>query len=112
MGAATAIIMAEKNRNLVTSLVLDSPFRRLSNVIKRVMKNETSLPRGLVGVAFYFLSESINEKLKFQLFDLDYLEIYQRVSKTLPTLFFYSQTDFIVPKEEVFNFYEACKTEK
>lgn len=55
MGAATAILFAEKNRSIVDSLVLDSPFRKLSNVIKRVMKNETSLPQGLVALAFYFL---------------------------------------------------------
>ena len=56
MGAATAILLAEKNRNIIDSLVLDCPFRKLSDVIKRVMRSETSLPRGLVGVAFYFLS--------------------------------------------------------
>lgn len=30
----------------------------------------------------------------------------------MPTLFFYSQSDNIVPKEEVFTFYNSCKSHR
>jgi pimeloyl-ACP methyl ester carboxylesterase len=37
MGAVTAINFAVKNPKIVTKLILDSPFRRLTSVIKRVV---------------------------------------------------------------------------
>lgn len=38
MGAVTAIIFAERNHKIVEKLVLDSPFPKLENVIKRVIQ--------------------------------------------------------------------------
>lgn len=34
-----------------------------------------------------------------ELFGIDYLEIYKRVGKLVPTLFFYSLNDAIAPKD-------------
>lgn len=41
MGAATAIMIAEKRKIQTDMLVLDSPFVNLLDVIQRVIKTET-----------------------------------------------------------------------
>jgi pimeloyl-ACP methyl ester carboxylesterase len=41
MGAVTAIMMAERKKILIDSLVLDSPFQNLLTVIQRVIKSVT-----------------------------------------------------------------------
>lgn len=41
MGAATAIILAEKRKVPIDMLILDSPFHNLLDVIQRVIKTET-----------------------------------------------------------------------
>lgn len=38
MGAATAIVMADKRKLNIDSLILDSPFHNLLDVIKRIIK--------------------------------------------------------------------------
>lgn len=101
MGAATAILMAERKKISINSLILDSPFHNLLSVIQRVIKTETEMPKSLCVLASYILSQHINSKLSLdvEVFGIDYLEIYSRISKLIPTLLFYSQNDKIVPKE-------------
>ena len=59
MGAVTAIMFAAKNYKIVEKLVLDSPFRSLELVIRRVIKQETNLPQPLISLVFYFLKKEI-----------------------------------------------------
>lgn len=59
MGAVSAIHFAVKNPKIVEKLVLDSPFRFLDEVIKRVIKSETSLPQPFVSLVSYFLKKEI-----------------------------------------------------
>lgn len=56
------------------------------------------MPKSLCYLASYVLSHQINKKLSLQVFGIDYLESYRKVSKYVPTLFFYSHNDTIVPK--------------
>lgn len=73
MGAATAIMIAEKRKLPVDSLVLDSPFHNLLDVIQRIIKTETELPKGLCIIASYILSQEIHKKLSVEVFGIDYL---------------------------------------
>jgi len=59
MGAVTAILFAAKNHKIVEKLVLDSPFKSLELVIRRVIKQETNLPQPLISLVFYFLKREI-----------------------------------------------------
>ena len=68
MGAVTAINFAVKNPKIIDKLILDSPFRFLDAVIKRVIKQETGMPQVLSQLLTYFLSKEIEDKLKFPLF--------------------------------------------
>jgi hypothetical protein len=73
----------------------------LDEVIKRVIRSETSLPQPFVSLVSYFLKKEIEERLKFPLFAEDYLHLFKRVSKTMSVLFLCSDNDAIVPKQEV-----------
>lgn len=57
MGAVTAINFAVKNPKIIDKLILDSPFRFLEAVIKRVIKQETGMPQVLTKILTYFLSK-------------------------------------------------------
>ena len=57
MGAVTAILFAAKNHKIVDKLVLDSPFRSLEEVVRRVISRESSLPQPLVSLLLYFLKK-------------------------------------------------------
>lgn len=83
---------------MIDCLVLDSPFQSLFDVVRRIMKFETDLPKGLCLIASFILSKDINRKLNLKIFGIDYLESYRKLTKHIPTLFFYSQNDNVVPK--------------
>ncbi len=57
MGAVTAVLFAAKNHKIVDKLVLDSPFRSLEEVVRRVINRESSLPQPLVSLLLYFLKK-------------------------------------------------------
>ena len=57
MGAVTAINFAVKNPKVVDKLILDSPFRYLESVVKRVIVQETGMPQMLVKMLTYFISK-------------------------------------------------------
>lgn len=59
MGAVTAILFAAKNHKIVDKLVLDSPFKSLEEVVRRVIQRETSLPLPFVSLLLYFLKREI-----------------------------------------------------
>lgn len=44
MGAATAIMFANRNPKIIDKIVLDGAFRKLSSVVKRVIQNQSHLP--------------------------------------------------------------------
>ena len=55
MGAVTAIAFTEKNHAIVDRLVLDSPFKTLEDVIKRVISKEVPVLAIATNIIFYFL---------------------------------------------------------
>lgn len=99
MGAVTAINFAAKNPKITDRLILDSPFRFLEAVIKRVIYHETKMPQVVAGVLTYFLAKEIEERLKFALFSEDYLSLFKKVQKNISTLFICSNNDIVVPKQ-------------
>ena len=112
MGAVTAINFAVRNPKITDRLILDSPFRQLETVIKRVIYQETKMPQVLAGVLTYFLTKEIEERLKFPLFAEDYLALFKKVPKNISTLFLCSDKDIVVPKQEVELFYRTFKGDR
>ena len=49
----------------------------------------------------YFIRKEIEDKLKFALFNEDYLNLFKKISKHLSVMFICSSNDLVVPKEEV-----------
>ena len=69
MGAVTAIHFAMKNPKIIDKVILDSPFRQLASVVKRVIHQETGMPAVLTNLLTYFIGKEVEEKLKFPLFN-------------------------------------------
>ena len=67
------------------------------------------MPDGLIDVVGYFLKKEVNKKVGINLFDVDNLEGFKKISRDLSILFLYSQNDLIVAKEEIFLFYKNFK---
>jgi hypothetical protein len=99
MGAVTAIIFAAKNHKIVDKLVLDSPFRSLEEVIRRVIHKETNLPQPLVSVILYFLKKEVEARLNMPLFSEDYMQYYKKIPKNMSIMLICSDNDSIVPKQ-------------
>lgn len=53
----------------------------------------------------YFVKKKAVQESKCEIFETDYLNIFDRVDTRIPILFIYSQFDAIVPSQEVFEFY-------
>jgi hypothetical protein len=101
MGAVTAIMFAAKNHKIVDKLVLDSPFRSLEEVIRRVVTKETNLPQPLVSLILYFLKKEIEGRLNIPLFSEDYMQHFKKIPKSISIMLICSENDTIVPKQEV-----------
>ena len=93
MGAITAIAFAEKNYQIVDKLVLDSPFKKLEEVIKRVIQKEGALLGIFQHVIFHFLKNEIEERLNFSVFDDDYLARFKKIPYSISVLFIASHQD-------------------
>jgi pimeloyl-ACP methyl ester carboxylesterase len=112
MGAVTAILFAAKNHKIVDKLVLDSPFRSLEEVVRRVIDRETSLPHPLVSLLLYFLKREIEGRLGLPLFAEDYMAHFRKIPRTVSLLLICSENDSIVPKQEVEEFYRVFRGDR
>ena len=107
-----SIMFAEMYSYEVNGLILDSPFRNLSNVIDRIAKRETSIPQILIQPILYFIKKRASQEANYDIFSIDYLSIFKKLNINLPVLFIFSHFDGIVPAEEVFEFYNAHRGPK
>lgn len=112
MGAVTAINFVIKNPKIVDKLILDSPFRFLDSIIKRVIIQETRMPQVLANLLTHFICKEIEDRLKFPLFSEDYLSLFKKAPANLSAMMICSENDTIVPKAEVEQFYKVYKGDK
>lgn len=50
--------------------------------------------------------------MNYDIFDIDYLNIFKKLNTNMPILFIFSNFDSIVPAEEVLEFYNSYKGPK
>ena len=55
MGAQCCITYAAEYQNNVAGIVLDSPFRSLSDVVDRIAYDQVNLPQWIINMLLYFV---------------------------------------------------------
>jgi hypothetical protein len=81
----------------VHSLVLDSPFRSLAKVVERIASRRVSLPLVMLKPALYMIQKRAAEEVGFDLFGIDYLSVFKKLTPHLSVLFVFSNFDSVVP---------------
>ena len=112
MGSLCAIMFTDMYAYEVSGLVLDSPFRSLSDVVERIANRKVNLPSFVLSPLLYMVKQRATKEVGFDLFSIDYLHVFKKLNSHLPVLFVFSNFDAIVPAREVldfFNVYEGPK---
>ena len=101
MGSLCAIMFADMYAYEVSGLILDSPFRFLSDVVERIADRKVNLPGFLLNPILYMVKQRATQEVGFDLFSIDYLSVFKKLNTHLPVLFVFSNFDAIVPAKEV-----------
>ena len=107
MGSLCAIMFAELYSYEVCALVLDSPFRSLSKVVERIASRKVSLPLMVLKPVLYMIQKRAIEEAGIDLFGIDYLSVFKKLTPHLSILFVFSNFDSVVPANEVLEFYNS-----
>lgn len=86
----------------VNGLILDSPFRSLSTVIDRIAIQSVPLPEFILKPVLYFVKKRAAKEANYDIFSIDYLNVFKKLNPSMPVLFIFSHFDGVVPAEEVF----------
>lgn len=97
MGALCAIMFAEMYSYEVSGLILDSPFRNLSNVVNRIAIRHTGLPEFVLKPVLYMVKKKAVKEANYDIFSIDYLSIFKKLNQNMPILFIFSHFDGVVP---------------
>lgn len=110
MGAVTAILYTEKHQEEITSLVLDSPFSDLYQLLLEIGKREYSLPSLIMGIVIKMLAGSIKSRIKADIFELKPGIAAENCRN--PAYFIVGRNDNLLPKECVMDIYKKYKAKK
>mgnify|MGYP002868132169 CR=1 FL=1 len=97
MGALCAIMFSEMYSYEVNGLVLDSPFRSLSAVVDRIAAQSVPFPEFLLKPLIYLIKKRAVKEANYDIFAIDYLNIFKKLNSSIPVLFIFSHFDGIVP---------------
>lgn len=104
MGAVTSILYTQKHSNLVSAVVLDSPFSDMNVMIQDVAYEQMRLPSFLVNMAMGFFSSTIRKKVHYDVIQLKPIEACPEC--TAPALFIIGKKDKLVAPKRVEQMYK------
>lgn len=110
MGAAAAILFCAGGRAAISSMVLDSPFAALEQVVSNVAAKER-IPWIAVFLGMFFVKSKVADMLGFDIFGIDYAQTLGTYAD-IPILFGFSHSDQVVRPEDVHEVYSAYRGEK
>lgn len=97
MGALCSIMFAQMFSYEVNGLILDSPFKSLSQVVDRIAAQSVPLPEFLLKPLLYLIKKKAAKESNQNIFDVDYLDVFKKLNPNMPVLFIFSPFDAIVP---------------
>lgn len=109
MGAVTTIFYSQKHSNLISAVVLDSPFSDMSAVIQDVAYEQMGLPNFLVNMSMGFFSNIIKKKVHYDVITLKPVDACREC--TVPVVFIMAKKDKMVAPKRIKQMYElwGCK---
>ena len=110
MGAVTAILYAQRDPS-IAGMVLDSPFARLTSLMREIARSEMSkLPKMLMGPALGLLRRSVRKKAKFDIKSIAPIEV---VGATfIPALFAHGSGDTFIDPQHSKELHDAYSGDK
>jgi len=95
MGAATALLYMSKNPDpLVAGIVIDSPFAKLSELVKDIM-NSIKIPDFFFKGFYAFAKENLKLVYDFDIDELNPMDGLEKVK--VPAIFLHSVNDTLIP---------------
>ena len=85
MGAVAALLLIGKNPEMfpqIETLIQDSPFARLEDVVSNIVeKNASKIPKQFINGFVHILNSSIKERANFSIFDLNPIEYVDEIEQ-------------------------------
>lgn len=99
MGAVTALLLAEcyprSARSMLASLVLDSPFTKLLDMVQDVATLQLGVPGFVASLAMQFVAATVREKIAVDIRSIKPINCAQKLK--LPVAFIAAKKDNMVP---------------
>lgn len=110
MGAVTALMHADRDPGLA-AIVLDSPFCSLKELSLELAKKKAKIPNFITKKVLGMLKKTIEEKAKFDIFELNPLE--NNVGRShSPAFFISAEDDELIPPDHAKRLHDAYKGQK
>lgn len=110
MGAVTSILYCEKNPSEINSMVLDSPFADLQEMVREIGSSQFNVPGMIMNVVIQMFSGTIKKRLGVDIFKLKPGVQAEKVE--VPAFFIVGKNDKLLPKQCVMDIYKKYKAKK